>query len=169
MKRLAPVLAALFVALPATAQERVLSPEKAAGFDTLVTQCVSFTREDFANGMCDPLMDAVAATARANGLEVRHLGRTEWGFGTDEYLTSDAKLKNPVHLTAYIRATDTPTAAFIWLSLYADANGPRPGRLVLWEDSGIGAGDTGVISGGLSQGLAQKLVPVIETLAAGRP
>ena len=169
MKHLATALAALLLTVPATAQERVLSPEKAAGFDTLVTQCVSFTREAFANGMCEPLMDAVAATARANGLEVRHLGLTEWGFGTDEYLTSDAKLRNPVHLTAYIRATDAPTSAFIWLSLYAEPDGTRPGRLVLWEDSGIGAGETGVISGGLSQGLAQKLVPVIETLAAGQP
>ena len=166
MKPLATTLAALFLTLPATAQERVLSPEKATGFDTLVTQCVSFTREAFANGMCAPLMQSVAATATANGLKVLHLGRTEWGFGTDVYLRPDAKLLSPVHLTAYIRATDAPTSAFIWLSLYVPGDA---GRLVLWEDSGIGAGDVGVISGGLSQGLAQKLVPVIETLGAGRP
>jgi len=161
-------LAHVFAALPAAAQERVLTPEKAAGYDGVVTQCVSFVRYDFANGMCDKVIPAVGRLAEKNGLKHLHLGRTEWGFGTDEYpvLPADAGFKRPVWLTFYIRATDKPVSAFLWASLH-QASGPG-GRLVLWEDSGIGAGDSKTISNGLSAGLAQKLAPVFQSLGEGR-
>ncbi len=36
---------------------------------------------------------------------------------------------------------------------------------MLWEDSSLGSGEKPVIANGLSQGLAQKLVPVLRTIA----
>ncbi len=160
-------------AAPAQSQERVLLPGKAAGFDGVISQCVSFTRLKFANGMCDDLAKSVASLAKANGLGHHHLGRAEWGFGSDEYLPipGDTGLNTPVHLTFYIRATGNPVSAFVWISLYEPqdaASGARPGRLVLWEDSGIGAGGKKTISSGLSAGLAKKLDPVFQVLGAQR-
>lgn len=159
---------------PASAQERILSPERAAGFDAVVTQCVSFVRIKSANAMCDKLAEAAARLAKANGLAHSYLGRTEWGFGSDEYLTlpADAGYANPVHLTFYIRATDRPNSVVVWCSLYqrlddAGASG-RTGRLVIWEDSGIGAGPAKRITGPLAAGLAQKLEPVFKALGEGR-
>lgn len=161
-------LALLCLSLPAAAQERVLTPEKAAGFDAVISQCVSFVRDKFANGMCDKLAASVEKLAKTNGLKHLHLGRAEWGFGTDEYLSppDGTGFASPVHLTFYIRATNRPVSAFVWLSLYvptADSEA-RPGRLVLWEDSGIGAGGTKTITSGLTGGLAKKLEPVFQVL-----
>lgn len=149
------------------AQERVLTPEKAAGFDAVISQCVSFVRLKFANGMCDRLAKSIARLAKENGLGHSHLGRTEWGFGTDVYLRPEGKpgFGNPVWLTFYIRATGEPNSAFLWASLYQPVtDGTRTGRLVLWEDSGIGAGPRKDISAALSAGFAKKLEPVFEVL-----
>ncbi|PLX37444.1 MAG: hypothetical protein C0606_03825 [Hyphomicrobiales bacterium] len=158
----------------AAAQERILTPERAAGFDAVVTQCVSFVRIKSANAMCDKLARSVAKLAEVNGLAHSHLGRTEWGFGTDEYLKlpADAGYANPVHLTFYIRATGRPNSVVVWCSLYqriddAGASG-RTGRLVIWEDSGIGAGPAKKITAALAAGIAEKLEPVFETLGEGR-
>ncbi|WP_346892523.1 hypothetical protein [uncultured Roseibium sp.] len=161
-------LALFGLVLPAAAQERVLTPEKAGGFDGVVTQCVSFVHYDFANGMCDKVIPAVEKMAETNGLKHLHLGRTEWGFGTDEYLElpADAGFKRPVWLTFYIRATDKPVSAFLWMSLYEPS--ASVGRRVLWEDSGIGAGQAKRITNGLSAGLAGKLKPVFQALGEGR-
>lgn len=161
-------LALFGLVLPAAAQERVLTPEKAAGFDGVVTQCVSFVRYDFANGMCDKVIPAVQKLAEKNGLKHLHLGHAEWGFGTDEYLDlpADTGFKRPVWLTFYIRATDKPVSAFIWMSLYEPSS--SGGRRVLWEDSGIGAGQAKRITNGLSTGLAGKLEPVFKALGEGR-
>ena len=154
----------LALTLPATAQERVLSPERASGYDGVITQCVTLTREQFANDMCAPLATSVAGMASNAGLQHLHLGLTEWGFGTDAYLSppADLKMLAPLNLTFYIRGTAGPAGAFLWASLYRDL---PDGRLVLWEDSGLGVGDESVIRDGLSTGLARKLEPVFATLA----
>ncbi|WP_293444043.1 hypothetical protein [Planktotalea sp.] len=39
---------------------------------------------------------------------------------------------------------------------------------MLWEDSGLGSGEKPVIANGLSQGLTQKLVPVLKTIAQNK-
>lgn len=154
-----------------SAQERVLAPEKIAGVDGVITQCVSFVRMKFANAMCDRLADNVAELAAKTKVRHRHLGRTEWGFGRDAYLElpADAGFASPAFLTFYVRATDRPPSAFIWASLYVQGGkasaAQKPGRLVVWEDSGIGAGDVKTISRGLSDGLAQKLEPVFQVIA----
>ncbi|MBS8227429.1 hypothetical protein [Vannielia litorea] len=144
----------LALTLPAAAQERVLSPERASGYDGVITQCVTLTREQFANDMCAPLATSVAGMASKAGLAHRHLGLVEWGFGTDEYgpTPDDLKMIAPVNLTFYIRATAGPDSAMVWASLYREV---PEGRLVIWEDSGIGAGEQSVIRVGLSTGLAQ--------------
>jgi hypothetical protein len=155
----------------ANAQERILTPEKAAGFDAVISQCVSFVRLEFANGMCDRLAKSVARLAKENGLGHSHLGRTEWGFGTDVYLKPEGEsgFSNPVWLTFYIRATGEPNSAFLWASLYEPVtDGARTGRLVLWEDSGIGAGPRKEISGALSAGFAKKLEPVFKALGEAK-
>ncbi|SIN97893.1 hypothetical protein [Vannielia litorea] len=154
----------LALSLPAAAQERVLSPERASGYDGILTQCVTFTRESFANDMCAPLETSVAGLASKAGLEHLGLGLVEWGFGTDEYATTPDTLGMiaPLNLTFYIRATAGPDSAAIWASLYREV---PEGRLVIWEDSGIGAGERSVIRDGLSTGLARKLEPVFEALA----
>lgn len=176
MTRVFRRLALLFVLvlLPAGggsfAQERVLDPARAVGIDGVVTQCVSFVRIRFANAMCDELAGHVAAVAQKAGVRHLHLGRAEWGFGSDAYLPlpDDTGMASPARLTFYVRATDRPVSAFIWASLYVEAptDAARPGRLVLWEDSGIGAGKAKSVSQGLAQGLARKLEPVFEVLAA---
>ncbi len=172
MKRLFLALAALCLSTAASAQERVLTPGKAAGFDGVITQCITFTRVAFAVDMCDRLSASVASLAQAQGLALLDLGRTEWGFGSDVYLepTDDIGMEAPVHLTFYIRGSEGPNSAFIWASLYKPTIGRLgpPGRLVIWEDSGLGAGDAATIRDGLSAGLAQKLTPVFEALGAGK-
>ncbi len=157
-------LALLFLtASLAQAQERVLSPEKARGIKTIITQCVSFTRVDFANAACDDLLGRIDPMVRAEGIKHIALGRTEWGFGSDVYLQAPkgSAEADTAHLTLYLRGADSPPAMFIWLSLYKDT--PQ-GRLTLWEDSGLGSGDKPVIANGLSQGLAGKLQPVLKTI-----
>lgn len=140
-----------------------MTPDKARGTNTLVTQCVSFTRAAFANAACDDLLARLDPLITASGLRHIALGRTEWGFGVDEYLKADEALpaKGTLHLTAYLRGADSPPAMHIWLSLYRQTG---EGRLVLWEDSGLGSGDKDTIAKGLSQGLATKLKPVLDTL-----
>ncbi|MBY6152372.1 hypothetical protein KUV47_04030 [Vannielia litorea] len=159
--------ALLFLALslsPATAQERVLTAERASGYDGIISQCVTLTRESFANDMCAPLATSVAGMASKAGLKHRHLGLTEWGFGTDVFppTPDDLDFIAPLNLTFYIRATAGPNSGMIWASLYREV---PEGRLVLWEDSGIGAGEQSVIRDGLSTGLARKLEPVFDALA----
>lgn len=102
---------------------------------------------------------------RAEGLTHVALGRTEWVFGSDVYLTPNTTLQDAVHLTLYLRGADSPPAMSLTLSLYKQT--PN-GRLVLWEDSGLGSGEKAVIANGLSQGLAQKLVSIIETLGQNK-
>lgn len=159
---------ALFGLAPlAQAQERVLTAENAAGFDAVISQCVSFVRLKSANGMCDRLAKSIERLTKENGLGHSHLGRTEWGFGTDVYLRPEGKtgFGNPVWLTFYIRATGEPNSVFLWASLYEPVTeGARTGRLVLWEDSGIGAGPPREISAALADGLAKKLEPVFKAL-----
>ncbi|MDF0599013.1 hypothetical protein [Psychromarinibacter halotolerans] len=172
MKRLAVALVAACLATATPAQERVLTPGKAAGFDGVISQCITFTRVTFAVEMCDRLSASVASLAQANDLALVDLGRTEWGFGSDVYLepVEDTGMDYPVHLTFYIRGSDAPNSAFIWASLYKPTIGRLgpPGRLVLWEDSGLGAGDAATIRDGLTAGLAQKLAPVFEALGDGQ-
>ena len=152
----------------AVAQERILTPEKAKGFDGVITQCIRFARVSYVDGMCDALDTSVARLAKDNGLHHINLGQNEWGFGTDEYLRAPDTFpaKQPIHLTYYIRASDAPAGTFVWLSLYQDAG--QKGRFVLWEDSGLGVGDIGTITAGLTQGLEQKLSPVFKALGQGR-
>lgn len=156
------------LAVPSLAQERVLSAERAAGFDTVITQCVSFTRAAFANEMCDDLLMRADPMIRAEGLTHIALGRTEWGFGSDVYLAppDEADLERSVHLTIYLRGSDDPPSLALWMSLYTIT---PSGRLEIWEDSGMGAGDPNYIANALSKGLAQKLAPVLTALGAGKP
>ena len=168
MRPALPALCALLFATAAPAQERVLTPERAAGVDHIVLQCISFVRMDFANGMCDRLSPAVATLAQDNGLTLTDLGRGEWGFGQDVYRTDPEADGQSLHLTFYIRATDNPVSASLWASLYR-LMPDGSGRLVLWEDSGIGAGRASTITRGLSDGLVAKLTPVFEALGKGRP
>jgi len=155
------------LALPATAQERILSAQKAKGFDTVITQCVSLTRAAFANAGCDDLLIRIDPMVRAEGLKHIGLGRTEWGFGNDVFLRppAEADIANSVYLTAYLRGSIDPPTMSVWLSLYKET---AQGRLILWEDSGLGAGDQSYIANALSQGLAQKLTPVFQTLGQNR-
>ena len=83
------------LAAPTTPQERIVTPEKAKGIDTIITQCVSFTRTSFANAAYDDLLILIDPMIRAEGLTHIALGRTEWGFGRDVYLTTE----NPPHLS----------------------------------------------------------------------
>ena len=123
------MLALLFcLAAPATAQARILPPEKAKGINTIITQCVSFTRASFANAACDDLLIRIDPIIRAEGLTHIALGRTEWGFGRDVYLTTENPPPNAAHLTPYVRGADSPTAMFVWLSFY---NQTPSGRLML--------------------------------------
>ena len=163
------------MAATVTAQERTLPTERAAGHDSVVTQCISFARVKFADVMCDRLSGSIAKLATANGLTHVELGKNEWGFGKDEYLEipANADVENPVWLTLYIRATPEPTSMNIWVSLYkpvAPGSPPdwKPGRLVIWEDSGIGAGDVEIITDGLANGIAAKLEPVFKVLGEAR-
>ncbi|MGB7316479.1 MAG: hypothetical protein WBC85_00770, partial [Planktotalea sp.] len=132
----------LLLAPALSAQERVLDPAKAAGFDTIITQCVSFTRVDFVNALCDDLLLRIAPMIDAVGLNHIPLGRTEWGYGSDVYLTpgTGSQLGTPVNLTIYLRGTDEPGTAALWLSLYETVNAPRKGRLAIWEDYAMGVG-----------------------------
>ncbi|MFY0633132.1 MAG: hypothetical protein JXQ91_04930 [Vannielia sp.] len=157
------LLCLALTALPASAQERVLSPERASGYDGILTQCVTFTRAQFANDMCAPLATSVAGMAAQAGLKHRHLGLIEWGFGTDQYAPTPDGLAfiAPLNLTFYIRATTDPDSGAVWASLYREV---PEGRLVIWEDWGIGAGEQSVIRDGLSTGLARKLEPVFKAL-----
>jgi hypothetical protein len=152
------------------AQERDISADNLKGFDGVVTQCVTFVKYKFANNMCKRYMDWIASYADANKVPHAHLGQTQWGYGKDEYLTppADSGISNPVYLTLYIRATRKPDSVFLWTSLYtpqeAGGEGGRKGRLVVWEDSGIGAGRRKTITQGLADGLAQKTEKVIKAL-----
>ncbi|QDC09393.1 hypothetical protein FHY55_09105 [Oceanicola sp. D3] len=158
------VLVFVALSLPATAQERVLSPKRASGYDGIITQCVTLTREAYANDMCAPLATSIAGMATKADLAHIHLGLVEWGFGTDEYAPTptDLPMVAPVNLTFYIRGVSDPAGAMIWASLYREV---PEGRLVIWEDSGLGVGEESVIRDGLSTGIARKLQPVIDALA----
>ena len=153
------------LALPVQGQERAPSPERAKGYQSVITQCVSFTRASFANAACDDLLTRIDPLIRAEGLTHVALGRTEWGFGSDVYLTPSTTPPDAVHLTLYLRGADSPPVMSLTLSLYKQT--PN-GRLVLWEDSGLGSGEKAFIANGLSQVLAQKLVPIIETLGQNK-
>jgi hypothetical protein len=111
------------------AQERDISADNLKGFDGVVTQCVTFVKYKFANNMCKRYMDWIASYADANKVAHAHLGQTQWGYGTDEYLTppADSGISNPVYLTLYIRATRKPDSVFLWTSLYTpqDASAVR--------------------------------------------
>ncbi|MEL7114395.1 MAG: hypothetical protein AAGP08_02195 [Pseudomonadota bacterium] len=139
MLRFALALAFALFASVAPAQERLLPPDRVAGTDGIITQCVSFTRVAFANQMCDVAIGEIATIMERLGIAHLHLGRTEWGFGVDRYLWPEGEtgMDAPLHLTLYIRGTDVPPAATLWASLYLDMN--EAGRLVVWEDHGIGA------------------------------
>ena len=165
--RLIITLLSCLLAAPLLAQERVLSAQKAAGYDTVITQCISLTRAQFANAGCDDLLIRIDPMIRAEGLKHIALGRTEWGFGSDVFLLppAGADISNALHLTLYLRGSIDPPTMSVWLSLYKDM--PQ-GRLTLWEDSGLGAGEQSYIANALSQGLAQKLQPILETLGQNR-
>ena len=107
------LIPALFIAAASTsqAQERVLTADKAAGYSTVVTQCVSFTRAEFANALCDDLLDRIGPMIRAEGLGLIALGRTEWGFGADEVQPKKShKKKNGLTWHVHCVRTNTCTS-----------------------------------------------------------
>lgn len=72
------MLALLFcLAAPSTAQAGNLTPEKAKGINTIITQCVSFTHASFAIAACDDLLIRIEPMIRTEDLTHIALRRTE--------------------------------------------------------------------------------------------
>jgi hypothetical protein len=160
----AMALAACLLAAPALAQEREVTPADFTGRDGLVTQCVTFVKDKSWNSIYPKVLEGGGKLAEKSGISHRHLGQAQWGYGSDKYLPvpDDLAMSSPLFLTIYTRGTRKPDSVAIWVSAYTAQDG---NRLVVWEDSGIGAGQTRTIVNGMSSGLLDKLEPVIAALA----
>lgn len=169
-RRLAGFLAAILLvyglsANDVGAQARVLQPQWVSGIDGLISQCVTLTKDQALNAMCDSVIGQLETMAAERKLEHRHLGIAQWAFGSDEYLEAPADLafENPVWLTLTIRGTRNPESAMLWASLYFPQ---EDGRLVVWEDSGVAAAPDSSIFEALAAGFAAaKLTPIVQVLA----
>ena len=152
--------------------------ENLAGFDGVVTHCISSTDKKFAVTMCNDLVAAAKKQAAARSLRHVHQGTVEWtaAGGAEPALPDDLDIAMPLHLAFYIRGTDgnpagaVATAQFFVPYGAASEGGEtrREGRLVIWQDATLGSGPPKATADSVSTAVSKKMTHVFEALGTAR-